>query len=143
MESTDTKSDPLREKSFLFAVRIVNLSRYLVETKKEYALSKQIIRSGTNPGAMVREAANAESGADFIHKLAIAQKEAGETQFWLDLLYKTEFLAENEYKSLFSDCDEIMRLLTSSIRTKKKNMEKKTAVIISIIAVCAFFLFKI
>jgi four helix bundle protein len=81
----------------------------LIDTKKEYVLSKQILRSGTNPNAMVREAANAESGADFTHKLGIAQKETGETQYWLELLWKTDFLTEVEFQFLISDSNEIMK----------------------------------
>ena len=73
------KADPLREKSFQIAVRMVRLNKYLVDEKREFVISKQILRCGTNPGAMVREAANAESGPDFIHKLGVAQKEIGET----------------------------------------------------------------
>ncbi len=116
----------LRDKSFQLAVRIVRLYRYLVEEKKEYALSKQIIRSGTNPGAMVREAFNAESALDFVHKLGIAQKETGETQYWLELLYATNYLSETEFHSLYSDTEEVMKLVRSTILTKKKNMASKT-----------------
>jgi four helix bundle protein len=128
-------------KTFNLAIRIVNLYRYLAEDKKEYVLSKQVLRSGTNSGAMVREAANAESGADFIHKLAVAQKETGETQYWLELLWKTNYLSEPEFQSINADTIEVMKLLTSSIVTKKKKMALKitTAIAISI----AFFLFYI
>ena len=90
-------NDPLSEKSMKLAIRIVNLSRYLNSEKKEFVISRQISRSGTNPGAMVREAKNAESGLDFIHKLGIAQKEVGETQFWLELLFQTEYISKNEF----------------------------------------------
>jgi len=115
---------PLKEKSFNLAIRVINLYRYLREQKKEYTLSKQLLRSGTNPGAMVREANNAESGMDFIHKLAIAQKETGETQYWLELLKATNFISEKEFKSIYSDTNEVMKLLRSSILTKKKNLRK-------------------
>ena len=114
--------DPLGDKSFNFAVRIVYLARYLQEDKKEYILSKQLVRSGTNPMAMVREAVNAESGKDFIHKLSIGQKEIGETQLWLELLYATEYIDEKMYESMAADAVEIMKLLTASIKTKKKNL---------------------
>ncbi len=80
------RRDPLGDKTFLFAIRIVKLHKYLKGEKQEYTLSKQILRSGTSPGAMVREAQNAESGKDFIHKLCIAQKEIAETQYWIELL---------------------------------------------------------
>ena len=119
------RPDPLRDKSFRLAVRVINLYKYLSTEKKEYILSKQILRSGTNPGAMVREAANAESGGDFIHKLGIAQKETGETQYWLELLLETKYISETEFKSIYSDADEVMKLLRSSILTKKKNLSKK------------------
>ncbi|MBX2928870.1 MAG: four helix bundle protein [Saprospiraceae bacterium] len=117
------KKDPLREKSFQLAIRIVRLYKYLTEVKKEFVISKQIMRSGTNPGAMVREAANAESGADFVHKLAVAQKEAGETQYWLELLFATDYLTEAEFQSLYLEADQVARLLTSSIKTKKQNLK--------------------
>jgi four helix bundle protein len=115
----------LRDKTLNLAIRIVGLNKYLVEKKSEYVLSKQILRSGTNPGAMVREAINAESAADFIHKLSIAQKETGETLYWLELLVKTNYLTGAEYESLNQDTEEIMRLIRSSILTKKKNVAAK------------------
>jgi len=126
MESKHAKkTDPLRDKSFLMALRIVKLCNYLREVKKEYTLSKQLLRSGTNPGAMVREAANAESGLDFIHKLAIGQKETGETQYWLELLFKADYLKEAEFTSIYKDTKEVMALIRSSIKTKKKNLTLK------------------
>jgi four helix bundle protein len=137
------KNDPLREKTFQLAIRIVNLHRYLVNVKKEYTISKQIVRSGTNPGAMVREAANAESGLDFIHKLAIAQKEAGETLYWLELLWKTEYLTEIEFKSMHEDTTEVMKLLRSSILTKKKNISTKGTVVIFFVFIFVYMLYKI
>lgn len=106
------------------AVRIINLCKYLREEKKEYLLSKQLLRAGTNPGAMVREAANAESGLDFIHKLAIDQKETGETQHWLELLKETNYLNKNEFESIYKKTNEVLALLISSIKTKKKNLGK-------------------
>jgi four helix bundle protein len=119
----DFKKDILREKSFAFSVRIVHLYKYLSEDKKEFILSKQIMRSGTNPGAMVREAANAESGADFIHKLSIAQKEIDETIYWLELLKATNYLTESQFESLNSDAIEIIKLVKSSIITRRKNLK--------------------
>jgi four helix bundle protein len=83
------KENIVKEKSFCFAVRIVNLSKYLVEQKREFVLSKQILRSGTAIGALIRESEHAESKADFIHKLSIALKEANETDYWIDLLHQT------------------------------------------------------
>ena len=136
-----TQTDPLREKTLLFAIRMVNLNRYLTGEKKEFVVSKQITRSGTNPGAMVREAANAESGLDFIHKLSVAQKEIGETQYWLELLWKTNFLTTEEYQSLQSDTEEIMKILRSSILTKRKNLVTKALSTIVITVSIAYLFF--
>ena len=111
----------LNEKSFLFAVRTVKLYAYLSETKKEYILSKQLLRSGTAVGALLREAQNAESKADFIHKLGIAQKECDETLYWIELLKETGFLTELEFESLSFDCTELLKMIRSSIITSKKN----------------------
>ena len=122
MITTTKKADPLRDKSFQMALRIVKLCKYLRESRKEYVLSKQLLRAGTNPGAMVREAANAESGMDFVHKLAIGQKETGETQYWLELLHHSNYINEKEYSSLFKTTQEVMALIRSSIKTKKHNM---------------------
>ncbi len=119
------KKDALHEKSFKLALRIVRLYRYLTQEKREYILSRQVLRSGTNPGAMIREAANAESGQDFVHKLGIAQKEIGETLYWLELLYQSEYLNITEFQSLKSDSEELMKILRSSILTKKKNLSTR------------------
>ena len=115
------KKNVLKDKSFKFAVRIVKLSQFLVSEKKEYILSKQIIKSGTSIGAMVREAEYAESKADFIHKLNIGLKEANETEYWLDLLFETEYFEEKIYKSLIFDIKELLKLLISTIKTSKAN----------------------
>lgn len=109
----------LKDRSFVFAVRIVKLYKYLVETKKEFVLSKQLLRSGTAVGALVREAQNAESKADFIHKLGIAQKECDETIYWLELLKKTDYLAEKEFESINTEADELLKMLKSAIITTK------------------------
>jgi len=111
---------PLLEKSLLFAVRIVRLYKYLMEEKKEFVLSKQLLRAGTCPGAMIREAVNAESNSDFIHKLGIAQKEIAETEYWLELLFRTEYLSETEYKSIAKDSEELMKITRSAILTLKR-----------------------
>jgi len=116
-------NDPLKDKSFHLAVRIVNLYKLLTERRKEYVMAKQLLRSGTSPGAMIREAKNAESSKDFVHKLGIAQKETGETMYWLELLSATDYLTKEEFDSIFNDTEEVMKLLTTSIKTKKKNME--------------------
>ena len=117
------KYDALKDKSMNMAVRMVNLCKHLQIEHKEYIMSKQIIRSGTNPGAMVREARNAESDADYIHKLSIGQKETAETQYWLELLLKTNYINEGQYNSLYSDVTEVMKLLRSSILNKKNSMK--------------------
>jgi len=113
---------PLWDKSFQLAIRIVRLYKYLVDEKKEYIMSNQILRSGTSPGALVREAVNAESDKDFIHKLAVAQKETDETRYWLELLVVTEFISESQFQSLYSDATEVLKLVRSSILTKKKKL---------------------
>ena len=108
----------MRNKSFAFAVRTVKVCRYL-EEQREYVLAKQLLRSGIAIGALVREAAFAESRADFVHKLSIARKEAGETQYWLELLEKVDSLTPQQAQSLLADTTELLKLLTSSIKTTK------------------------
>ncbi len=115
------KENIIKDKSFDFAVRIVNLYKYLSDQKREFVLSKQLLRSGTAIGALVREAEQAESKADFIHKLAISLKEANESDYWIELLYKTDYLTEKEYKSINNDNRELIRLLTSIIKTSRNN----------------------
>ena len=111
----------VREKSFKFAVRIIKLSQMLVNERKEYVISKQLLRSGTSVGANVREAVNAESNADFIHKLAIAQKECDETCYWLELLYETEYISKIEFDSIYKDAFELLKIIRSIILSAKKN----------------------
>lgn len=120
----ETKKNAIRNKSFDFAVRVVNLFKYLQENKKEFVMSKQLLRSGTSIGANVREAERGESKADFIHKMAIAQKECNETEYWLELLYATQFLSKSEFESMQSNIVEIGKMITSSIKTAKKNLNK-------------------
>ena len=110
----------VQDKSFYFAVRIVNLCRYLQTEQKEYILSKQLMRSGTSIGANVSESQQAQSRLDFINKLNIALKEAYETNYWLRLLYATKLLTETEFQSIFADCQEIERLLIAIIKTSKE-----------------------
>jgi len=117
-----TNSNILAKKTLEFSIRIVRLFQYLNTEKKEFFLSKQLLRSGTNPGAMVREASMAESGLDFIHKLSVAQKEICETRYWLELLKATDYLNDNEYSSIDMDAEEILKIITKSIITKKKNL---------------------
>ena len=110
----------IESKSFEFAIRIVNLYKYLNEHKKEYILSKQILRSGTSIGANIAEAQQAQSKADFISKISIALKETTETKYWLRLLQATEYLTENETKSIMDDCIEIEKILVTILKTAKQ-----------------------
>ena len=116
------KENILKNKSFEFAIRIVKLYQYLCNEKKEYVLSKQLLRSGTSIGAMIREAEHSESKDDFKHKLAIAQKECNETMYWLELLQKTDYISQNQFESIHFDAVEIIKLLTSIIKSVKKNI---------------------
>ena len=111
----------LHDKSFAFAIRIVNLYTFLTDDKKEYVLSKQILRSGTSIGANIREGRNAQSSLDFVNKYSIALKEADETQYWIELLYAAKLIDKKAYESLNNDINEIIALLTSSIKTAKNN----------------------
>ena len=115
------KPSPMREKSMNLAIRIVNLYKHLVAEKKEYVLSKQLLKSGTSIGANIREAQNGESSADFIHKLGVAQKETDETLYWLELLQKSEYITEAAFQSIHQDTEEILRMIRSAILTKKEN----------------------
>ena len=115
------KESIIYNKALDFAVRIVNLYKYLIGTKEETVMSKQLLRCGTSIGANVSEALSAESTADFIHKLSISQKEANETQYWLSLLLKTEYISQVQYESVLQDCEEIRKMLISIIITSKKS----------------------
>ena len=118
----EMKENVIKTKSFDFAVRIVRLYQFLVTEKKEFILSKQFLRSGTSVGAMVREAEHAESKSDFKHKMAIAQKEINESIYWLELIRETDYLSKIEFKSLNSDAVEIIKLLTTIIKSTKANI---------------------
>lgn len=113
------KPNIIKDKSFAFALRIVKLNKLLIE-KKEFVLSKQLLRSGTAVGALVREAEHAESTADFIHKLAIAQKEANETEYWLELIFQSEYLEKAQYSSFILEIQELNKILASIIITSKE-----------------------
>ena len=117
-------SNPVKEKSFSFSIRIVKLYKYLTEEKSEYVLSKQLLRSGTSIGANVSESQAAQSAADFITKLHIAFKETLETKYWIELLVATNYLTEEQGNSLLKDCEEIGNLLASIIKTLKSKNEK-------------------
>ena len=112
----------IKVKSFLFAVRIVRMYQYLVETKREFVLSKQLLRSGTAVGALVREAQNAESLKDFIHKLGIAQKECDETSYWLELLKETEYITDKEFESINNEAIALLKMIRSAIITSKNKL---------------------
>jgi len=111
----------VKTKSFELAVSGVNFYKYIVSEKKEYVMSKQFLRSITSVGANVREAVNAQSKPDFIHKLAIAQKECDETIYWLELLKATAYISENEFNSLHGQSNEVLKIIRSIIITSKKN----------------------
>ena len=114
----------LKKKSYGFALRMVKLYKFIVTRDKEYVLRKQILRSGTSIGANIEEAGQAQSKADFVHKLAIAQKEAFETAYWLRLLRDTEYLSPSQAEALLSDCIELEKMLTASIKTVKRSIAK-------------------
>lgn len=116
------KQNTIYDKSLAFAVRIVKLYAYMVEERKEFVLSKQLLRSGTAIGALVKEAKQAESKKDFIHKLNIALKEASETEYLLLLLKETNYLTHKAFTSLNKDCVELLKLLTTIIKSTKKNL---------------------
>jgi len=109
----------IEEKSFAFAIRIVNLYKHLNEAKKEFVLSKQLLRSGTSIGANVAEAEQAQSTPDFVSKMSIALKEASETKYWIRLLASTRYLTEDEAVSILNDCVEIEKILVSIIKSSK------------------------
>ena len=118
MNSEKSKS-PLREKSYLFAIRIVKLSQSLVAVQKEYVLSRQVLRSGTAIGALIRESEFAASKADFINKLTVSLKEANETEYWLMLLHDTGYLSKEEFEGLQFECKELIAMLVASVKTSK------------------------
>ena len=117
------KDNIILDKSFTFAVRVVKLYKYLCDEKKEYILSKQLLRSGTSIGANINEAQAGQSKADFISKMSISSKEARESKYWIDLLVKTDYLNINDQhtKSLVNDIEEIIKLLTSIVKSSKEN----------------------
>ena len=121
----EMKENVVKIKSFAFALRVIKLYRYLKSEKKEFVLSKQLLRSGTAIGALVREAEQAESKSDFIHKMAIAQKEANETDYWIELLFQSTYLDETQYRSIIADVIELKKLLASIILTAKENRDGK------------------
>lgn len=115
------KENALVDKSFKFAVRIVKLYKYLCDDKKEYILSKQLLRSGTSIGANINEAQDGQSTSDFISKLSISLKEARESKYWIELLKETDYLTDNEANHILDDLIELIKLLVSVIKTMKAN----------------------
>ena len=120
-----TKSNPAAEKSYAFALRIVKLRRYLREEKSEYDLSKQLLRSGTSIGANIEEAIGGHSRKDFKHKLSISYKEARETHYWLRLLRDSDFINEDSAESLLNDCDELLKIIGSTLITLNKDNDER------------------
>lgn len=118
------KNNIVKNKSFEFALEIIKLYKFLCEQKKEFVISKQLLRSGTSIGAMVRESEHAESKADFIHKLSIALKEANESEYWLELLVQSDYLNKESFGQINLQLTEILKLFTAIIKTSK-NYERK------------------
>jgi len=118
-----SKQNIVREKSFAFAIRVIKMYNFLKEYKKEFILSKQLMRSGTSIGAMVREAINAETSKDFIHKLSVAQKECDETCYWLELLKEANYISEKEFASIYNDATELLKIIRSIIIKSKQKLE--------------------
>jgi four helix bundle protein len=119
------KENPIREKSFAFALRVLKLAKSLERDKKEFVLSRQVLRSGTAIGALIREAEHAESKADFIHKMSIALKEANETLYWLDLLHHGECVQDESFELMRSDNQELVKLLTAIVKTSKVTLRSE------------------
>lgn len=116
---TNIMDNVIENKSFQFAIRIVRLYKFLCEEKKEYIMSKQLLRAGTSIGANVTESQQAQSKPDFVSKISIALKEASETKYWIKLLGATEYLSENQTKSILDDCVEIEKILVTILKSAK------------------------
>lgn len=116
------RDNVIRTKSYAFAIRIVNAYKFLINSQKEFVLSKQMLRSGTAIGALVAEAHYAQSSADFLSKMSIALKEANETSYWLSLLKDTSYLEEQTYGSISADCNELVALLISIVKSVKSSL---------------------
>ncbi len=122
MEGSDQRKESLlRTKSYAFSVRVVRLSQFLVSEHKEYVLSRQVLRSGTAIGALIREAEYGISKADFRNKMSIALKEANETEYWLLILRDTDYINEKLFRSLSVDCVELIKMLIATVKTTKKD----------------------
>ena len=118
------KENIIKNKSMAFSIRIVNLYKFLTETKKEFVLSKQILRSGTSIGANIAESECAISADEFTAKIYISLKECSETIYWLELLMQTDFVTQEQYNSLLSDCEELRKILSATTKTMKEKKNK-------------------
>lgn len=112
----------VKEKSYAFAIRVVRLYKFLSSEKREFILSKQLLRSGTAIGALIKEAEHGQSKADFLHKMNIALKEANETEYWLILLMDTDYLSNEQFECMNKDSSEILRMLISIVKTTKDSL---------------------
>ncbi len=113
------KENIIADKSKLFALRIIKLYKYLVTERKEYVISRQLLKCGTSIGANVKEALRGQSKPDFYAKLNISLKEASETEYWLELLHESEYITESQFVSIYADCQEIIKLLVAITKTQK------------------------
>ncbi|MEI6507353.1 MAG: four helix bundle protein [Bacteroidota bacterium] len=120
----ETKHNPVAEKSYKFALSIIKLYKFLISEKKEFVLSKQLLRSGTSIGALIKEAEHAQSKPDFLNKMNIALKEANESSYWLMLLKDSEYILENEFETIKQECEELIRLLASIVKSTKINLNR-------------------
>ncbi len=120
------KEDIIREKTYKFALKVISIYKILIYDKKEFVLSKQLLKSGTSPGALVMEAEFAQSKLDFISKMSIALKEANESIYWTSLLRDSGFITTEAANDLIKDAQEIVRLLVASIKTAKSNLKNKS-----------------
>ena len=125
MSYLQNNDSPLTRKSYLFAIRVVKMVKFIKCSSKEYGILNQVFRSGTAIGALVSEAVYAQSAADFINKLSIALKECNETLYWLNILHDTEYVSKEQFDSMSNDCQELLALLIASIKTTKQNKEIK------------------
>ena len=118
-----SEKDTVKNKSFYFAIRIVKLYKYLTETKKEFVLSKQLLKSGTSIGANINEAQQGQSKKDFLMKMNISLKECSETKYWISLLYATEYINDTQKTSILNDCCELEKMLTAIVKTTSKRIK--------------------
>ncbi len=116
------KNNIIAKKTIEFSIRLIKLYKILIDENKEYILSKQLLRSGTAIGALIREAEHAQSKPDFLNKMNIALKEANETDYWILLLLKGDFITDKEYKSIQKDCEELIKLLVKIVKTTKESL---------------------